>query len=237
MCIPPTSNSVQLAGVVRAVVTLFGCFWPTAKCRNSVGKVCTGRFPCVHLCQAVASWMHQVGLIVGPQGTWMVLKDGLNTAVFTQMSSESLSSTEKADFIRDCSLTYFLKHDIVGFLERQEAWATAGEMGIILYSCIFLGTYINIFVSPFSTLVKQIPSQHMAKVTQLPFPWGIRNTFYVKALTLQELPTHVLCTNDMSVQKISGHLSDTAFTFSKRERELETFSLTVGILYILNSPA
>lgn len=92
-------------------------------------------------------------------------------------------------------------------------------MGIILCSCIFLETYINIFVSLFSTLVKQIPLQHMAKVTQLPFPWSIRNTFYVKPLTLQELPTHVLCTNDMSVHKISGHLTDMAFTFSKRDRE------------------
>lgn len=59
----------------------------------------------------------------------MVLKDGVNTAVFTQVSSESLSSTEKADLIRDCSLTYFLKHDIVSFLERQGARATAGENG------------------------------------------------------------------------------------------------------------
>lgn len=59
----------------------------------------------------------------------MVLKDGVNMAVFTQMSSESLSSTEKADLIQDCSLIYFLKHDIVGFLERQEARATTGENG------------------------------------------------------------------------------------------------------------
>lgn len=48
---------------------------------------------------------------------------------------------------------------------------------------------------------------------------GSGNTFYVKPLTLQELPTHVLCTNDMSVHKISGHLTDMAFTFSKRDRE------------------
>lgn len=51
----------------------------------------------------------------------MVLKDGVNTAVSMKVSSESLSSTEKADLIRDCSLTYLLKHGIVGFLERQEA--------------------------------------------------------------------------------------------------------------------